>query len=90
MSSNIKKIILVTIVILFFGLAYFSFRVFIGYRNGYDYEEMDWNQDGRTSIAEIIDSSDVGTRQTIVNGVQCMEYFAYKDGLPIKVICQKK
>ena len=86
MSPSIKKILLLTVVFLLIGLAYFSIRILVGYRNGYDYEVMDWNQDGKTSIGEIIDSSDVGTRQTIVNGVESVEYFAYKDGLPIKII----
>ncbi len=82
-----KKILLLIVVFLLISVAYSSSRIFIGYRNGYDYEVMDWNQDGKTSIGEIIGSSDVGTRQTIVNGFECVEYFSYKDGLPIKTIC---
>lgn len=87
MSSIIKKSSLVIAVFLLIGSVYFSVRIFVGYRSGYDYEVMDWNQDGKTSIAEIIESSDVGARQTTINGVECVEYFAYKDGLPIKVVC---
>ncbi len=47
---------------------------------------MDWNQDGKTSISEIVDSSDIGVRQTTINEIRCIEYFSYKDGLPIKVV----
>ena len=89
MASNIKKTILLTVVFLLLGSAYFSIRIFVGYRSGYDYEIMDWNQDGRTSIAEIINGSDIGTREIAVNGVECVEYFAYKDGLTIKIVCPK-
>jgi hypothetical protein len=87
MSSRIKNFLLLIAAFLLLCSIYFSVRIFVGYRSGYEYEVMDWNQDGKTSIAEIIESSDVGARQTIVNGVECVEYFAYKDGLPIKVVC---
>ncbi len=70
--------------------AYFAVRIFVGYKSGYQHKDMDWNQDGRTSITEIIESSDVGSRTKIVDGGECVEYFAYKDGLPIKVVCPEK
>jgi len=85
-----KKLLSGVVVIAFIFAAYFSVRIFIGYRSGYNYEDMDWNQDGRTSIAEIIESSDVGSRIKNVDGAECIEYFDYKDGLPIKVVCPKK
>lgn len=69
---------------------YFAVRIFVGYRSGYQHEDMDWNQDGRTSITEIIESSDIGLRSKIIDDVECAEYFAYKDGLPIKVVCPEK
>jgi hypothetical protein len=51
---------------------------------------MDWNQDGTTSIAEVIYGSDIGKREVIRNQKTCVEYYAYKDGLPIKTACPQQ
>ncbi len=84
-----KRTFSIIVIILLICATYFAVRIFAGYRSGYQHEDMDWNQDGRTSIGEIIESSDVGSRSKLVDGVECVEYFAYKDGLPIKVVCPK-
>ena len=49
---------------------------------------MDWNQDGKTSLREVVESTDIGARQVILNGTECVEYFFCKDGLPIKIVCR--
>ncbi len=85
-----KRILILIIFFLLISVVYFSIRIFIGYRNGYNYEIMDWNQDGKTSISEIVESSDIGVRQTTINEIRCIEYFSYKDGLPIKVVCPRE
>lgn len=69
-------------------VGYYFLRMFIGYKSWYPYDHMDWDQDGHTSVSELIISSDVGKRDVIVEGVPCIEYFSFKDGLPIKVVCQ--
>lgn len=51
---------------------------------------MDWDEDGLTSISEFFHSSDVGKREIEVDGKVCMEYFSYKDGLPIKQVCESE
>ena len=56
-------------------------------RTSYSLETMDWNQDGRTSISELIDSIDIKTRKVVFNGRRCLEYFRLKDGLPVKRTC---
>jgi hypothetical protein len=56
-------------------------------KRGYSIETMDWNQDGRTSISELIDSMDIETRKVMYNGRWCLEYFRLKDGLPVKTTC---
>jgi len=49
--------------------------------------EIDINQDGRISFIEADYNCNCGTRQIVQEGRQCTEYFAYKDGLPLKVVC---
>ena len=68
---------------------YFLIRSAMSFQQGYDWSEMDWNQDGSTTISEFIVSTDIGIRTVQQNGQECTEYFAYKDGLPVKVICPK-
>lgn len=53
------------------------------YNQDYSLAEMDWNSDGITTPSEIIAASDIGKRPA--NG--CIEYFSFKDGLPIKTVC---
>ena len=53
------------------------------YNQDYSWAEMDWNSDGTTTPSEIFAAPDIGKRT--VNG--CIEYFSYKDGLPIKSVC---
>ncbi|GHT86637.1 hypothetical protein AGMMS49543_20300 [Betaproteobacteria bacterium] len=65
---------------------YSGLRVFSGFAHGYSWEEMDWNQDGTTTWIEVVEASDVGRRN--VDGMPCIEYFAYKDGLAIRLDCR--
>jgi hypothetical protein len=62
-------------------------RAVSSYRHGYTWQEMDWNQDGTTSITEVIYGSDIGKRDVIRDHKSCVEYYAYKDGLPVKTVC---
>jgi hypothetical protein len=49
---------------------------------------MDWNQDGTTSLDEFFAASDIGKRAVTNDGKECVEYFAYKDGLTVKLTCK--
>ncbi len=71
------------------GSLYLLVRVGAGLQQAYPWEEMDWSGRGRTSIWDLMAASDVGRREIEVNGKKCNEYFAYKDGLPLKVVCSK-
>ena len=71
------------------GAVYFLLRAVGVMRQGYSWQGMDWNQDGATSISEFFATSDVGMRDIIQDGGKCIEYFAYKDGLPVKTVCPK-
>lgn len=50
--------------------------------------EMDWNSDGHTSIFEILAAADMDRREASTNK-SCTEYYAYKDGLPVKIVCAR-
>lgn len=82
-----KKINVVIAAIGLIFLAYFVACGISSLSHGYSWSEMDWNQDGTTSISEFFAASDIGKRSVISAGKECIEYFAYKDGLPVKVVC---
>lgn len=49
--------------------------------------DADLNRDGHVTFTEASYACDGGTRAVEQDGEQCVEYYAYKDGLPIKVVC---
>lgn len=57
------------------------------FNKGFSWAEMDWNQDGSTTITEFFRSSDIGTRSTTNGDKKCVEYYSFKDGLAVKVVC---
>ena len=76
---------LLSVTILIF--IYLSLIGVAAWKQGYSWEEMDWNQKGYTSIFDFFSASDIGKRDFLVNGKFCVEYYAYKDGLPVKTTC---
>lgn len=73
----------------FLVIFYFAFKGVASWRQGYSWSEMDWSQKGSTSIADFFAASDIGRKEVRLNGVLCIEYYSYKDGLPIKQVCPK-
>ena len=53
------------------------------------YAEMDINHDGKVGFFEADYASSYGERTVEKGGLKCIEYFAYKDGLSLKVVCPK-
>lgn len=70
----------------FFGL-YIAANVGLGVMKGYPLSDMDWNENGRVGLTEIMRAKDIGLRES-ENG--CKEYFAYKDGQPIRTVCSSE
>lgn len=70
-------------------LGYLMLRGVASWNQGYSWKEMDWQQRGSTSIADFLAASDIGKRDVLVNGKTCVEYYSYKDGLPVKTDCSK-
>ena len=59
--------------------------------SGYKYAEMDWNEDGQTTLGEMLHgAAEVGVENVDVNGRTCKRFFEYKDGRGIKVLCDGK
>lgn len=54
------------------------------------YAELDLNRDGRVSFSEADYAASFGERVVEVEEQKCTEYFAYKDGLPLKVVCPRQ
>jgi len=71
-------------------IVYFLCVTFSALNNHYSWKSMDWNEDGTTSIFEFFHSSDVGKREIKIDNKVCTEYFSYKDGLPIKQVCENE
>ncbi|MFI4979909.1 MAG: hypothetical protein ACHQIO_06135 [Nevskiales bacterium] len=73
------------------AFVYLSLRATSALHQGYAWDEMDWNQDGTTTLEEFLASGGIGKRKVIQGGQQpCAEYFAYKDGKSIKSVCPKQ
>ena len=88
MRKIAKKIILLVVlpscIILVF---YLLFRAVAVEKQNYSWSEMDWDQDGQTTLSEYFMSSDIGKRSVSHGGKECLEYFSYKDGLTVILAC---
>lgn len=89
MGKMIKLLSVLAAAVLFLAVFYLGVRVFASIRQGYSWEEMDWNQDGHTTLREFLASSDIGKRLANRDGRKCTEYYSFKDGLPVKTVCPK-
>jgi hypothetical protein len=72
------------------GFLFIGYWVVFGwmiYVSPLTYREMDFDHDGQVSYSEADYASSVGTRIYVDHGRHCTEYFAYKDGLPLKTGC---
>jgi hypothetical protein len=82
------KIELVTAVVLLApAIAYAGFYLSCLFDSRFTFRDMDLNNDGFVSPAEADYVSSSGAREVVLNGKHCIEYYAYKDGLTVKVLC---
>lgn len=54
---------------------------------GYPLRDRDWNADGETTFAEFFAAANVGARPLMRDHRRCTEYFSFKDGLTIRIVC---
>jgi hypothetical protein len=64
-------------------------RFVVSWKKDYSWKEMDWNQDGTTTLSEVLEASDVGRRAVSKGGKHCIEYYSFKDGLTVRMECPK-
>ena len=55
---------------------------------GYSWDEMDWAEKGHTTLSDFLRASDIGRRPIVKDAKQCVEFFSYKDAMPVKVVCK--
>jgi hypothetical protein len=72
----------------FLVVAYWIIFGWMVYQSPLAYGAMDFNHDGEVSYSEAGYASSFGTRMFVDHGRHCTEYFAYKDGLPLKTVCR--
>ncbi|MFD2262263.1 hypothetical protein ACFSM5_05140 [Lacibacterium aquatile] len=76
------------IAILAVSAGYLGWRGVLVLNQGYNWAEMDWDGDGSTSLLEVLEASDIGARDVSLGTRECREYFAYKNGQPVRVDCE--
>jgi hypothetical protein len=88
-TVKLLGIVLIVIIIIIVGWFYVvPYRVLIS--GPFSWKEMDLNKDGFVSPMEADYFADYGIREYTENGIVCKEYFALKDGLPLKKVCTSK
>lgn len=83
-----RALAVISVAAIGFPIAYFLLVVTASLRQGYSWSEMDWTQAGSTSLSDFLAAADIGKREVITADQRCTEYYAYKDGLAIKTVCQ--
>jgi len=59
------------------------------FNSDFTWEEMDLDNSGFVSPMEAGHFDDSGKREIVINGKKCIDYFAFKDGLSLKVTCEE-
>ena len=69
------------------GALYYGWLTIAVLRTRYTWREMDWNADGRTSIAEFFETADVIERPVVRDGQDCVELVWSRRGTVLRVEC---
>ena len=68
---------------------YAAFIVTTVLDRGYRWGEMDWNNDGRTELREVVAAAtDVIPHETIRRGQRCTSYFHYRRATLLRTDCE--
>jgi hypothetical protein len=91
MNGFIKiKMLWILLLVVVVGIALAAGPVYGAFKHGYAWQEMDWNEDGRTTIREFLRSANIGKRRVNLGGRTCDEYYSFKDGLTVRAICSSQ
>ena len=69
------------------GALYYGWLTIAVLRTRYTWQDMDWNADGKTSIAEFFETADVIERPVQRNGQDCVELVWSRKGTVLRVEC---
>ena len=71
-------------------LCYWAVFAWMVYRSPLPYDAIDLDHDGSVSYTEADYASSFGMRTIYRQGAECVEYFAEKDGAPLRLVCPGK
>jgi len=72
--GKIHSILLIFVVLVcLLVAAYLVFLAVSGLNKGYSWQEMDWQQQGKTSLGDFFAASDIGKREITIGGGRCFE-----------------
>lgn len=89
MGTLVKTGVMFFLILGLIVLIYLAIRGVSSWNQGYSWHEMDWEQSGHTSVDDFFEASDIGRRSINHGGKKCLEYYSYKDGMPVKTVCAK-
>ena len=72
------------------GALYYGWLTIAVLRTRYTWQDMDWNADGRTSIAEFFETADVIERPVERDGRHCVELVWSRKGTVLRVECSRE
>jgi hypothetical protein len=84
LQDTVRKLIVFLLGFAAFAVAYILYAV---WQNDFPFSLMDLDDNGFVSPSEFIGSFDLGYRQVIGQGRNCIEIYYLKDGLERKVVC---
>jgi hypothetical protein len=82
-----SPIVIVATIALFGLVAYWGLFGFFVWQAPVPYSELDFNHNGNVELFEAMYAAEYGTRNTIVGGKQCTEYYALKDAHVLRIDC---
>jgi hypothetical protein len=61
--------------------------LYLIWKSPLEFNEMDFDNNGFVTFSELYYASSYETRKITENGMNCIEYYALKDGFRLKLIC---
>ena len=58
-------------------------------RSALKFQDADFDENGLVTFSELYYASSYGTRRITENNTSCIEYYALKDGLRLKLVCNE-
>ena len=85
-----RSLIIISLLFALPVLAVIALYLWFIYSSPLNINEMDLNKNGWVSFTEAEYTASYGSREQVVNGKSCTEFYSLKDGLPLKVLCSER